>query len=296
MSGEWVDYYKVLSVSPKATPEEIKRAWHRKMMLFHPDHHLSEQKKYERISGEINRAYEVLSDPEERALFDKQRKQREREARKCPPARERSSASSKKGASATPSPRKNLLPKDHLSIAEKIIFTVLTAGIVLLFFILPKWSLCPDPTWRYLLTGTAADAVADSVLVSSVLAGVIFVLTVLIGKSFKNRLSFFSFWEVFLLALACAESVVVPLREQGFAIAVVASVIGITGVFFTYGARKNLLAGLLLRSVLAVLCLLAYRAGKLIFSSLDELATAGCLLVFSAFLLACACTAFTTQD
>lgn len=60
------DYYKVLGISKNATPEEIKRAFRRLAQKHHPD----KGGNPERFK-EINEAYQVLSNPEKRAQYDR---------------------------------------------------------------------------------------------------------------------------------------------------------------------------------------------------------------------------------
>ena len=63
------DYYEVLGVSRDATPEQVKRAFRQKAMKYHPDRNKSED-AHDRFKA-INSAYEVLSDPERRAMYDR---------------------------------------------------------------------------------------------------------------------------------------------------------------------------------------------------------------------------------
>ncbi|MBI4302411.1 MAG: molecular chaperone DnaJ [Chloroflexi bacterium] len=63
------DYYEVLGVDRNATPEEIKKAFRRLALKYHPDRN-QESGSEERFK-EINEAYEVLSDPEKRANYDR---------------------------------------------------------------------------------------------------------------------------------------------------------------------------------------------------------------------------------
>lgn len=62
-------YYDVLNVSTNATDEEIKRAYHKLIKLWHPDLH-PEDVNAEIRTRKINEAYEVLSDPEKRSKYD----------------------------------------------------------------------------------------------------------------------------------------------------------------------------------------------------------------------------------
>lgn len=64
------DYYTILGVPPGATPQEIKRAYHRLARLHHPD--LNQQAQDDLIKL-LNEAYAVLRDPHKRAAYDEQR-------------------------------------------------------------------------------------------------------------------------------------------------------------------------------------------------------------------------------
>ncbi len=63
------DYYDILGVSRDATPEEVKKAFRKLAMKYHPDRNKSKNAE-ERFKA-INEAYEVLSDPERRAMYDR---------------------------------------------------------------------------------------------------------------------------------------------------------------------------------------------------------------------------------
>ena len=63
------DYYEVLEVPRSASEEEIKRAFRRKAMEYHPDRNKSTDAA-ERFK-EVNQAYQVLSDSEQRTQYDR---------------------------------------------------------------------------------------------------------------------------------------------------------------------------------------------------------------------------------
>ena len=63
------DYYEVLGVSRDATDEEIKRAFRKLAFQYHPDRN-REDGAEERFK-EVNEAYEVLSDADKRAAYDR---------------------------------------------------------------------------------------------------------------------------------------------------------------------------------------------------------------------------------
>lgn len=69
MAATRKDYFDVLDVSRDATPEEIKKAFRRLAMKYHPDR--NRHKDAEVRFKAINEAYEVLSDPDKRARYER---------------------------------------------------------------------------------------------------------------------------------------------------------------------------------------------------------------------------------
>ena len=65
------DYYEVLGVPRNATAEEIKKAYRQLARKYHPDVNPHNRQEAEEKFKEILEAYEVLSDPQKRALYDR---------------------------------------------------------------------------------------------------------------------------------------------------------------------------------------------------------------------------------
>lgn len=63
------DYYKVLDVAKNATEADIKKAYRRLAMKYHPDRNPGDKEAEERFK-EAKEAYEVLADEQKRAIYD----------------------------------------------------------------------------------------------------------------------------------------------------------------------------------------------------------------------------------
>lgn len=66
---EYKDYYKTLGVERSASEDEIKRAYRKLALRYHPDRNPGDEEAENKFK-EINEAYQVLSDPEKRSRYD----------------------------------------------------------------------------------------------------------------------------------------------------------------------------------------------------------------------------------
>jgi curved DNA-binding protein len=63
------DYYQILGLDRNALEDEIKKAYRKLALQYHPDHHPGDSESEEKFK-EIGEAYAVLSDPEKRKEYD----------------------------------------------------------------------------------------------------------------------------------------------------------------------------------------------------------------------------------
>jgi DnaJ-class molecular chaperone len=64
------DYYSTLGISKSATADEIKKAYRKQALEWHPDRHPNEKEVAEKRFKEINEAYQVLSSPQKKQIYD----------------------------------------------------------------------------------------------------------------------------------------------------------------------------------------------------------------------------------
>ena len=70
-SEKIVNYYEMFGINPKAGPEEIKRAYHDQLKIWHPDKNAGRIEEAEETTKILNQAYGVLSDPARRKQYDR---------------------------------------------------------------------------------------------------------------------------------------------------------------------------------------------------------------------------------
>ena len=64
------DYYEVLGLKKGASEDEIKKAFRKMAMKYHPDRNPGDKKAEEKFK-EVNEAYSILSDPDKKAKYDR---------------------------------------------------------------------------------------------------------------------------------------------------------------------------------------------------------------------------------
>ncbi|XP_028401169.1 dnaJ homolog subfamily B member 6-like [Dendronephthya gigantea] len=65
------DYYEILGVEKSASEQDIKKAYRKLALKWHPDKNPDNKENASKMFQEISEAYEVLSDEEKRAVYDK---------------------------------------------------------------------------------------------------------------------------------------------------------------------------------------------------------------------------------
>lgn len=66
----FVDYYKILGVDKNIPQKDVRAAYRKRAKQFHPDLHPNDPKAKAKFQA-LNEAYEVISDPDKRAKYDK---------------------------------------------------------------------------------------------------------------------------------------------------------------------------------------------------------------------------------
>jgi curved DNA-binding protein CbpA len=75
LEGKTMDYYYILGILPTASADEIKAAHRRMAARYHPDRNIGKSDTTLQFKG-VQEAYQILSDPEQRQLYDEARNTR----------------------------------------------------------------------------------------------------------------------------------------------------------------------------------------------------------------------------
>ncbi|XP_065543110.1 dnaJ homolog subfamily B member 8 [Lathamus discolor] len=65
------DYYEVLGLNKSASQDDVKKSYHKLALKWHPDKNPNNKEEAEKKFKAVAEAYEVLSDPQKRSLYDK---------------------------------------------------------------------------------------------------------------------------------------------------------------------------------------------------------------------------------
>lgn len=65
------NYYKILGIDQTASPQNIKRAYRKKIVELHPDHNAHRTDEAEEKTKILNNAYSVLNNPNKRKQYDR---------------------------------------------------------------------------------------------------------------------------------------------------------------------------------------------------------------------------------
>lgn len=65
-----MDYYKILELEKNASDNDIKKAYHKLALKYHPDKNIENKEENEKKFKEISEAYEILSNKEKRQHYD----------------------------------------------------------------------------------------------------------------------------------------------------------------------------------------------------------------------------------
>lgn len=65
-----LDYYSILKVEKTASEDDLKKAYKKRAMKWHPDKNTSNKTEAESKFKQISEAYDVLSDPHKRQIYD----------------------------------------------------------------------------------------------------------------------------------------------------------------------------------------------------------------------------------
>eukprot|EP00730_Choanoeca_flexa_P003847 TRINITY_DN11519_c0_g3_i4.p2 TRINITY_DN11519_c0_g3~~TRINITY_DN11519_c0_g3_i4.p2 ORF type:complete len:261 (+),score=63.47 TRINITY_DN11519_c0_g3_i4:2090-2872(+) len=71
MAGEQIDYYELLGIERTASSAEIKKAYRKAALIHHPDKNPGQEEQAASMFKLVSEAYDVLSDPDKRNVYDR---------------------------------------------------------------------------------------------------------------------------------------------------------------------------------------------------------------------------------
>jgi hypothetical protein len=137
------DYYEILNVKPGASAHEIKRAYRRLAVRYHPDK--NPDPVAEQFFKEINEAYQILGDPDERLTYDSRFVHRDDQVMPeapRPPSRHRDPAYRRRDPSVKVKSEKQRMLEmmgQYVPLMRKVVVAALVvSGVFFIDFILPN--------------------------------------------------------------------------------------------------------------------------------------------------------------
>jgi hypothetical protein len=170
------DYYTTLEVSPSASPEVITSAYRSLARKYHPDANPSPDANAKMKA--INAAYDVLSDPNKRAGYDRQRAAAT--AKSVPPQPATAPSTTKPPAQPVPQAQPATPPALEPTLFQRIVgwITSPAAGVFIIAFIIAYVALA-------FVTDALAPQISEDGLV--LLAGVIALISTFVIRRASRR-------------------------------------------------------------------------------------------------------------
>jgi DnaJ family protein B protein 4 len=109
-----MDYYNILKVNRNATEDDLKKSYKKLVLVWHPDKNPINKTEAEAKFKLISEAYDVLSDPQKRKIYDRYGEEALKSGEVPPPSQKHSSyASSSSSSSSSSRPFRNKHPQNN---------------------------------------------------------------------------------------------------------------------------------------------------------------------------------------
>jgi curved DNA-binding protein CbpA len=110
------DHYKTLDVPATATADQIKKAYQKLALKFHPDKNVGNEEAAAENFKDIGEAYGVLGDPQKKTQYDRTRP---KEKQKPKPRAPKASAAPKSGSSSSSGPQASAAPNSQQALYKE---------------------------------------------------------------------------------------------------------------------------------------------------------------------------------